>query len=274
MFALIIGIDNYTNCQKLRGAVADAEAMKEYLERVLRVPEDHIRTLLDHKATRNAIIKAFKDLRSDQRIREGDPIVIFYAGHGGELPAPSCWVPWGVESKIQCLLPQDYKDKIVDPIPDRTIGALIEDIAKARGNNIVSAIPRLVCLFADHDVQSVIFDCCHSASGTRVDSEAYAHRTVHLDSIIPADLDRDIWGGRAGKISPGFAHHGLRSHVLLAACGEKELAYEYEGRGQFTTALLETLKSCAIDDITYTEILERIHLNKYEHSRLYKNCLH
>ncbi|KAH0832380.1 peptidase C14, caspase domain-containing protein [Lanmaoa asiatica] len=149
MFALIIGIDDYISCRKLRGAVADAKSVKEYLEEVLQVPQDHIRTLFDHQATRSAIIKAFRDLRSDQRIENGDPIVIFYAGHGGELPAPLFWGPWGVESKIQCLLPQDYKGSTIYPIPDCTIGALIQDIAKEKGNNI-----------------SVIFDCCHSASGT------------------------------------------------------------------------------------------------------------
>lgn len=86
-----------------------------------------------------------------------------------------------------------------------------------------------------------------------------------LDHSIPEDLDNEIWGGRAGIIPHGLAYHGLRSHVLLAACGEKELAYEYEGRGQFTTALLTTLKTSAVNDLTYTEVLKRMHLPKYEH---------
>lgn len=85
-----------------------------------------------------------------------------------------------------------------------------------------------------------------------------------LQHSIPEDLDNDIWGGRAGKIPHGLAYYGLRSHVLLAACGEKELAYEHDGRGQFTTALLSTLKDCAASDLTYTEVLKRIHLTKYE----------
>jgi uncharacterized caspase-like protein len=141
MFALVIGIDDYTNCRKLSGAVADAKAMKEYLEQVLRVPKDHIRTLFDHHATRDAIITAFKDLQNDERIKNGDPIVIFYAGHGGELPAPPSWIWWAPDSKIQSLLPQDYKASHIQPIPDRAIGALVEGIAKAKGDNIVRATP-------------------------------------------------------------------------------------------------------------------------------------
>ncbi|KAI9567999.1 caspase domain-containing protein [Boletus coccyginus] len=253
MFALIIGINDYTNCRKLSGAVADAKAMKQYLEQVLRVPEDHIRTLFDHDATRDAIIEAFEALRDDEQIQKGDPIVIFYAGHGGELPSPSTWTWWAPETKIQCLLPQDYKKSDthpIHPIPDRMVGALVESIARVKGDNIASDI-------------SVIFDCCHSASGTRVHSEAgYVHRTVELDHTIPDKLDQDIWRARSGKINPGFASHGLQSHVLLAACGENELAYEYDGHGQFTTALLETLKTWAIDDLTYNEVLEHIHLSK------------
>ncbi|KAH0827358.1 hypothetical protein J3R83DRAFT_4001 [Lanmaoa asiatica] len=141
------------------------------------------------------------------------------------------------------------EDSTIYLIPDCTFGGLIQDIAEEKENNI-----------------SMIFDCYHSASGTRVNKEAYAHRTVHLDSIIPEDLDQDIWGGRAGKIAPGFTYHGSQSHVLLATCGEKELAYEHERCDLFTTGLLETLKSCAIDNLTYSEVLEHIHLNKYEYN--------
>ena len=146
MFALIIGIDKYTStkCKELRGAVADAKAMKEYLEQDLRVPKDHIRTLFDHSATRDAIIKAFKELQTDERIKNGDPIVIFYAGHGGELSAPLSWIWWAPESKIQCLLPHDYEASKINPIPDRAIGALVEGIAKSKGDNIASATPRPV----------------------------------------------------------------------------------------------------------------------------------
>jgi len=156
MFALIIGINNYTNCRKLSGAVADAKAMKQYLEEVLRVPEDHIRTLFDHDATRDAIIKAFEALRDDEQIKNGDPIVIFYAGHGGELPTPNTWTWWAPETKIQCLLPQDYNNSDIHPIhpiPDRTIGALVEAIAKVKGDNIVSGISSLISLSNGHDIE-------------------------------------------------------------------------------------------------------------------------
>jgi len=88
LFALIIGINDYDNVRSLRGAVADALSFKDYLENGLKVPTQQIYTLLDKSASRSAIIEAFKSLRDDGRIQEGDPILIYYAGHGNEMPSP------------------------------------------------------------------------------------------------------------------------------------------------------------------------------------------
>ncbi|QRV78455.1 ICE-like protease (caspase) p20 domain protein [Ceratobasidium sp. AG-Ba] len=53
-------------------------------------------------------------------------------------------------------------------------------------------------------------------------------------------------------------HAGSRSHVLLAACGAKEVAKEPGGRGAFTTALLEVLRSVRPDALTYMGIMDRL----------------
>jgi hypothetical protein len=52
-----------------------------------------------------------------------------------------------------------------------------------------------------------------------------------------------------------FLHGGIRSHVLLAACGEEQSALEKAGSGVFTTALLSLWKTCGIEDHTYAEII-------------------
>ena len=87
-FALIIGIDEYANASKLSGAVADAKAMKQYLEKHFRVPEANIVSLFNEEASRLEIIKAFRKLRDNELIEKGDPIVIYYSGHGCERPMP------------------------------------------------------------------------------------------------------------------------------------------------------------------------------------------
>ena len=136
LFALIIGINFYDNVRSLRGAVTDALSIQDYLENSLKVPRGQILTLLNKSASRAAIIEAFLSLRDDGRIEQGDPIFIYYAGHGSQISSPE----GETGSKLQVLVPQDYcagREKNVAAIPDRTIGALIAQIAEKKGDNIV-----------------------------------------------------------------------------------------------------------------------------------------
>ncbi|KAF8961631.1 caspase domain-containing protein [Flammula alnicola] len=241
LFALIIGINFYANVGSLRGALADALSFKEYLESHLNVPADQIHTLINKSASRSAIIEAFIRLKNDTRIEKGDPIFIYYAGHGSEITAP----PGASESKIQVLIPEDYSAKPgqeVPPIPDRTIGALLTQIAEMKGDNI-----------------TVVFDCCHSASGTRGEDESTTIRvrSVELDSTVyQEDLDQDILVNSRGSHSPhGFLHSGLRSHMLIAACSSSELAQESDGHGNFSTAFLKLLRTTSPNELRYSDIL-------------------
>lgn len=142
LFALIIGINDYQHVPSLHGAVPDALAFKRYLQDHLSIPEQQITTLLDKQATRSKIIEAFKALKADKRIKEKDAIVIFYAGHGSKLDVPLGWEAGGPH--IQALVPQDAQlcgatENTICAIPDRTIATLLENLAKEKGDNIVSA---------------------------------------------------------------------------------------------------------------------------------------
>jgi Caspase domain len=141
LFALIIGINEYASSKifNLKGAVPDALAVKTYLEDHLRVPVSQIRLLCDADATRNAIIQEFNNFVTDERIRHGDPILVFYAGHGSEAGAPKSWEAG--DDKIQMLIPHDFGTVIdgraIQGIPDRTIGTLLSYVAEKCGDNIV-----------------------------------------------------------------------------------------------------------------------------------------
>jgi hypothetical protein len=138
LFALVIGIDEYTTAPLLTGAVADANEVQRYLEHDLKVPSYQIRNLRNEEATRDAIIQAFRALQTRPGIKRGDPILIYYAGHGAEANAPPGWDAGG--PKIQTILPQNYCTEAgneVYPIPDRTVGALLNSIAEEKGDNIV-----------------------------------------------------------------------------------------------------------------------------------------
>jgi hypothetical protein len=139
LFALIIGINKYKHrAYDLQGAVCDGERMKTYLES-LGVPRCHIKTLFDEEATRAEIIANLLKLKDDSRIHDGDPILIFYAGHGGTAKTPASWDAGS--DHIQVLLPHDFhytsSGGLVHAIPDRTILSLLEQIASTKGDNIV-----------------------------------------------------------------------------------------------------------------------------------------
>ena len=122
--------------------MADSRAVISYLEGQLHVPKDHITILENEAATRVAILEKLRHLANDPRIQHGDPIFIYYAGHGSEAVAPSGWEAGGPNANIQLTLPYDVYcgsgDEVVAPIPDRTLGALLGAISQEKGDNIVS----------------------------------------------------------------------------------------------------------------------------------------
>ena len=128
----------------LKGAVADAQSFKDWLEAERGVPSDQITFLTDEKATCSAIIDALTELKSDTRIKRSDPIFIYYAGHGTEIKGPESWECGRADKMIQAIVPYDCdtvtSEGQVGPISDRTFGALIGNIAEKKGNNIVSRI--------------------------------------------------------------------------------------------------------------------------------------
>jgi hypothetical protein len=135
----------------LKGAVADADSVTEYLEHNLKVQKSHIRNLREAQATRAAIIAGFDAFQTNPDIKRGDPILIYYAGHGGEVAAPPGWEAGRADNITQMLIPYDYQPKPEKPkvygIPDRTIGILISRIAKAKGDNIVRPVSHLRFLY-------------------------------------------------------------------------------------------------------------------------------
>lgn len=99
-------------------------------------------------------------------------------------------------------------------------------------------------------------------------------RVAELPYELPANLDKDIYSeenGRSMVTSSGFLERNLRSHVLLAACGSEELAYENIRlkRGAFTSAFIQTLIDVSIDKLTYRGFMDRLpNLPKYANNGL------
>ena len=139
---MVIGIGKYAFKQfsDLPGAVPDANEVVNWLITDLQVPQNQVSLITDEAASRTGIISALEAFRSDSRIQQGDPIFIYYAGHGSSIQPPEEWECGSPGRTIQVLVPQDYAPEHgIHGIPDHVLGWLIHRIAEKKGNNIVSS---------------------------------------------------------------------------------------------------------------------------------------
>ncbi|KAJ1301201.1 hypothetical protein OPQ81_003611 [Rhizoctonia solani] len=271
LYSLLIGIDTYPSLDVLKGAVNDANDMARYLMSDLGIPPNQVVNLRNEEATRKRIIQEIQALSNNPNIEHGDPIMIYYAGHGGLAKANKEWKDKHGSEKIQVIFPFDYlledldSAKPVNCIPDKTIAVLLNELAAKKGDNI-----------------TVIFDSCHSASGTR-DNELgpkgtdpnRRERSANVEIEIPADIDDYLFASG----DPMFNHPEKQcrdaelllfsdqtSHVHLAACGIRQKAIEENGRGVFTAALLKKIRESRVDKITYHNLLKSLEMASEDQS--------
>ncbi len=269
--ALLIGIDHYAPnpyCSSLAGAVADVEAVKDYLLR-LGVPGSRIRELTSPAAaegrppvprerwpTYENMVAAIR--RLGEEAAPGDQILIHYSGHGGRTPT---LIP-GVKTIDEGLVPADIGDPGARYLRDVELTYLVHEMVQKK---------LLVTL---------IFDACHSGGMMRGKGRMTPRGSRKVDET-PRPLDslvasRDklelTWRrlharayatarGRSRSVSgSGWLPTGDR-FVLLAACQSVESAYEvpFEGtsRGVLTYCLLEILAEGG-RALTFRQIYNRL----------------
>ncbi|KAG5649950.1 hypothetical protein H0H81_001361 [Sphagnurus paluster] len=268
IFALVIGINTYASSEfgDLTAAVGDANRFEDYLLDKLYVPGENIVNLRDGQATRAAIIQAFLSLRDDPRIvKDQAAIIIYFAGHGARVDKPEEWEDWVTASgEIELMCPSDMgtqaegENEAVLGIPDRTISVLLNQISEVKGNNI-----------------TLILDCCSSgglnrgAKSTHKEYIQYVPRQVFNAPSIPAHCDARIISKdtvRGTHVAIGFSGKHHASHILLAACGREQAAYEdpRTNAGFFTTSLLRTLSTYKVHELTYTSLMHRLTMPKWQ----------
>lgn len=142
IFALIVGVDEYRSdmVQNLSGCANDAREFKDLLENVFCVPGQKIKTLCNARATRSAIIYAFKEhFLNNGDIQDGDALVFFFSGHGSYGTAPDDWP--AEHDRIELICPYDYLTEdhkgAMWGIPDRTLSGLMHKLASCKSDNIV-----------------------------------------------------------------------------------------------------------------------------------------
>ena len=251
IFALLVGIDDYKSVPKLHGCVRDVTELQTLLINRFHVPAASIKTLADAQATRQGILDAFKThLIENPAIKSGDQIVFHYSGHGSQMNSQSANEPDGLD---ETLVAYDSRGKIggkyVYDIPDKTLAALIEQLAQAKGDNI-----------------TIILDCCHSGSGTREVKLNTRRAPIDPTPLIdehgqPLVLDSDIVAAaRSGtrQITPSGWDDQLDKYVLLAGCRDSEESNEHPAgsnqlHGAMSYFLLQALSNMQPDS-TYGDI--------------------
>lgn len=139
IFALIIGIDKYSNesgyFPPLKWAVADADSVSEFLIDHRGADASQVKNLRDEEATQDKIADSLKDLAHNPMIQKGDTIVIYFAGHTrgpnkGSFDEEDPVSLWAVDSLL------------ADPgLTEEIIYNLLFAISESKGNNIVSFPP-------------------------------------------------------------------------------------------------------------------------------------
>ena len=137
IYALMIGIDDYPPpVRKLRGCVNDIKEMEAYLKARVEPGEGRtldealkIRTLADGEATREAVIRAFRDHLG--QAGEGDVALLCYSGHGSQEQAPQEFWHLEPDHLNETLVCYDSRTEGAHDLADKELAKLIREVAGA-----------------------------------------------------------------------------------------------------------------------------------------------
>lgn len=245
--AVLIGINKYqVPGADLQGCVNDVKNLKGALTTYYGFADKDIATLTDAQATKKGMERAIKKLIT--KAKKGDVLLLHYSGHGSNVPDDN-----GDEAdhrdEILCPTDLDWKDPFRDDWLRKTLGKL------RSGVNL-----------------TVIMDCCHSGTITRVMNPFDAPRRQRY---LPCPLDlmatesgrklRGTLRGQLGKAPRGRKRkkdivHADIQELLITGCRDTQTSADaYIGgsyNGALTYYLVESIKE-AEGKLTYRELHQR-----------------
>ena len=221
--ALVIGINNYAQnpdnrYKNLQGAVNDARFFRAMLIDLYRFDSSNIVFLSDKEASRARILSELENLAL--KAGKNDQIVFYYSGHGSQVPNPAADPAEEPDGMDETLVPADVpegKAEITDKEQNRIFVKILEKGAWF----------------------TVVYDCCHSGSGSRgpVSTKAFNERKISPSDIPVPDNYKSV----------SLAEKYPRA-LILSACTDRETAKEWSSealndqtfpgyRGAFTHSL-------------------------------------
>jgi len=249
LYGVFVAIDEYgANVSNLQGCKNDIilykETFKKLYENEVEINYDkNFVELLDQKATYQNVVQAFKDSTFD-KLSQDDSFVFIFSGHGcREKQAPE-FDNHFPEGYSETLVLHDSREAGGMDLADKEIAELLSNIGKKCKNIIV------------------IFDCCHSGSGTRHINDIILGPTRQADSDDTNSLSRTAYNSSGNRLYDSYLNGELKrkygndpklpftKHILLSACDKKEKAREllYPLNGAFTNYLIDVLVQNPTDD--------------------------
>jgi len=242
LYALMVGINEYqAPVPKLRGCVNDVNNFRWFINERYGHLEPEIEVLTDEDATRDNIIRLFREHLC--LAGENDIVLFQYSGHGSrEIPAKELR-DFFSENKAETLVCYDSRLEGGYDLADKELAILISEVAKKN--------PHII----------VILDCCHAGSGTReIGDEIEPITRQSNDRTEPRNLSTylDGWYENQFKTLHKF-EIPTSKHILLAACDRIETAKETrDGSGVFSSTFMKVLKRN--NNINYADLFQQCRL--------------
>lgn len=218
-YALVIGLNNFlflnNSLKPLQFANADAREVAEVLTRY----GFDVTPLINVAAKREAIVGELNRLA--RLVNRDDTFLLFFAGHGVQNPSISdtstYWLTY---------------DALLDApdVQGIRLEHLMDYVRDIRANR------KLVLL--DHCFSGKVSAALHPAASGSLDATQPGGR---------GGSDTTLTVARGAEPVPGWASVRSRATGLVVLGASRDLAYERDGHGLFTAALLAALRSRAAD---------------------------
>ncbi len=233
--ALVVGVGQYKNpsIPDLLGPPNDARRFYTLLtdENGYGFPKENVCLLLDEEANTARFKQAFEDALM-KRARPQDVAVVFYAGHGSQVPDRNDDEPDGWDETF--ILHDARTDGIRDLVDDE-FNAMLAGLREKSQN---------IALF---------IDSCNSGTATRAPEASTTMARFFTPDTAPGDTGTTTTGG-GGDGAESWAPADLPGVVVFTAATDSKPALERNGRGIFTDALLRVMSQVRDEPLTYAQV--------------------
>lgn len=239
VYALLVGVNEYgPEIESLDGCLNDVDLFHEYLARHVDAAALSVEVLKNTDATRANIVSRFRSHLG--QARSGDVALFQFCGHGARCASNAAFRDSFPDGKDEGLVCYDSRRPGGYDLADKELAVLIAEIVR-------------------NDAQvAIVFDCCHSGSGTRGVSAARRLKprlTHEVTTERPLESYLDGYYSRLRHANQPLFVPTAR-HMLMAACERGQLAQESPGHGLFTSTLVDVLVKSG-GDLSYADLFVR-----------------